>query len=280
MRQKSNSCALGRLERIRIPFSFKLPRKFHINKVEKEMSSITLPSWPPALSEQQYTALKDLAVDWALAHGLVLRALVPAKDNPQKRITSNASVIHAPFALFPTPFPKKCYTHAKDLQHLFNLLVHKISLDHQFLEDVMETLSKVDDFTGRLYEIYKVKRSKGKSQNIELGIHRSDYLLHFPKGSDPIIQQVELNTIASSFAALSFLTGDLHKYLLNKTDYYNRRDDPATFDITPESLVNNPTVAGIAKGIAKAHELYGSKEYVDDMLVALWVHLFSHFTAY
>lgn len=89
-----------------------------------------------------------------------------------------------------------------------------------------------------LYDIYKKVRSEGIKQvrerreiigrmcgldlttsyaplqNASLGIHRCDYLLHVPEGGkteDAIIQQVEFNTIASSFGGLSAVTGQLHR---------------------------------------------------------------------
>ncbi|RUS27018.1 hypothetical protein BC938DRAFT_483826 [Jimgerdemannia flammicorona] len=99
------------------------------------------------------------------------------------------------------------------------------------------SLSQSDDFVGHLYDIYLTVKREGIvqvrpshllshlsfaivchrpfSQSLSLGLHCCDYLLHVPLGADrattePIIQQVEFNTIASSFGSLSALTGNLH----------------------------------------------------------------------
>jgi hypothetical protein len=43
-------------------------------------------------------------------------------------------------------------------------------------------------------------------------MHRSDYLLHLPRGQKrPEIRQVEINTISASFGALSSYVGRLHR---------------------------------------------------------------------
>lgn len=44
-------------------------------------------------------------------------------------------------------------------------------------------------------------------QNISLGLLRSDYLLH----NDHEIKQVEINTVATSFAALATVTTRYHR---------------------------------------------------------------------
>ena len=51
-------------------------------------------------------------------------------------------------------------------------------------------------------------------QPLQLGLFRSDYLLHSSSSdaSSPLeLKQVEFNTISSSFGALSQLAGDLHR---------------------------------------------------------------------
>lgn len=50
-------------------------------------------------------------------------------------------------------------------------------------------------------------------QDISLGLFRSDYLLH--NGIDKEIKQVELNTIASSFAGLSTIVSEYHRYFMS-----------------------------------------------------------------
>jgi glutathione synthase len=44
-------------------------------------------------------------------------------------------LMHAPFALFPTPFPQSKWNQASDLAPIFNELVDRVSLDGQFLQE-------------------------------------------------------------------------------------------------------------------------------------------------
>lgn len=46
-----------------------------------------------------------------------------------------------------------------------------------------------------------------------MGIFRSDYMLHEPDDDTLVLQQVELNTIASSFGMLSGVVGQTHAYV-------------------------------------------------------------------
>ena len=47
---------------------------------------------------------------------------------------------------------------------------------------------------------------------MQLGIFRSDYLLHDTDTKSPLeLKQVEFNTIASSFGALSQKAGEMHR---------------------------------------------------------------------
>ncbi|KAJ3299205.1 hypothetical protein HK104_009738 [Borealophlyctis nickersoniae] len=229
------------------------------------MSSSHLPPYPPPLSEDKLQELEGHAVDWALSHGLVVRAPAASVVDPNAPL-----VTHAPFALFPSPFPRRCYNQAVVLQPLFNTLVDVIAKDAEFLRSVMDSLSKVDDFTHQLYLIYKKVVEEGVAQNINLGLHRSDYLLHVPldapTDSEPVLQQVELNTIASSFSSLSNLAGDLHRYLYERTNFFNDPSLPSP-DITSASLPVNSSIKTLAKGIAKAWELYASKSAVVVMVV-------------
>ena len=71
--------------------------------------------------------LADEGRDYCLTNGLVMRA----KD-------SVFSVEHAPFTLLPTAFPERLFTKAKDVQKDFNVLVHRVSQDHDFLEKALK----------------------------------------------------------------------------------------------------------------------------------------------
>jgi len=92
-------------------------------------------SYPPKVSDQELTEIKVVAIDWALAHGLVVRPSLNKEDIFQ----NNAAVTHAPFALYPTPFPRHEFDQAKKLQQPWNTLIHKMSEDEDLISETMET---------------------------------------------------------------------------------------------------------------------------------------------
>ncbi|KAJ3290546.1 hypothetical protein HDU79_003161 [Rhizoclosmatium sp. JEL0117] len=187
--------------------------------------------------------LRDIAVDFAVLNGLVLAT--------EKSASLQRPISHAPFALNPSNIPKNCFEAAVKLQPLFNTLVHKVSEDAGFLKEVMDGLASVDDFTGKCYDIYTQTQKEGSTQPIILGHHRSDYLLHKNDSDSHVeIQQVELNTIASSFACLSSKTSDLHRFLRS-------RNGEST-----DQLPKNNSLTALVAGFVKAWELYGNKDAV------------------
>ena len=79
------------------------------------------------LSAAKIEEVATSARDWATAHGVVMRN----KSN----ITLNQ---HAPFALFPSPFPAYLHKEAFQVQKDFQTLFHRASLDHEFIESSLK----------------------------------------------------------------------------------------------------------------------------------------------
>lgn len=120
-----------------------------------------LPKWPPALSPSQLEELHLQATTYALSHGLLY--LPPGQQQPP--IPSSA--IHAPFALFPSPFPRTLFNHAQDLQQIYNVLYARVASDTEFLDQVLSAetaVGRVDEFVGALWKIWKEVRSEGLVQ--------------------------------------------------------------------------------------------------------------------
>ena len=116
--------------------------------------------WPPAQTEEQVAAVLSLASDWALSHGLVLRPVAAASSPP-----STTSAIHAPCTLYPSPFPRKLFDQARGLQEIYNSLYASVTVDKEFLEDVVGgAVALVDEFQGRLYEIWRTVEAEGVKQ--------------------------------------------------------------------------------------------------------------------
>lgn len=201
--------------------------------------------------------LETEAIDWAISNGLVMRD------------SSNATV-HAPFALFPSPVPATAFQAAVRMQSIFNAMVHSVSQDKALMREVFEPLSVADpEFTGKLYAIYrKWCGTPPPNSGIVVGLHRSDYMLHKPLNGDgvPVLQQVEFNTVAASFAALSSKVSQMHSFLAKQGLYCNS-SDPSTLCIVSNALPVNGAVHHLADFFSQAHTAYG----VSDSIIVIVV---------
>ncbi|KXS10133.1 glutathione synthase [Gonapodya prolifera JEL478] len=224
------------------------------------LSSTTSPVYPPPLPPAQLSTLKTHAIDWALAHGLCMRAIVPSKDGKLAPAIAESQSVHLPFALFPSPYPRALFERVADIQPIWNALVHRISRDHEFLCSVIDEVAPVDDYTGRVYEIYKQVHAEGRTLDVDLGLHRSDYMVHTDSnGAAKALYQVEINTISSSFSHLSTRVSELHRYLSRRLDFFNSPDLPSP-DIRLDQLPHNTSSHSIPLGLARAHQLYSTED--------------------
>ncbi|KAF5360179.1 hypothetical protein D9758_011332 [Tetrapyrgos nigripes] len=215
------------------------------------------------LAPQDLENLQLRAVRYALAHGLLY---LP----PGTQAAIPMSAIHAPIALFPTPFPRAQFERAKSLQSTYNTLYARIALDTWFLDEVMGTergVGKVDDFVGKLWTGWKALRDEGLHQvrfivsisdlcshmvrPLHLGLFRSDYLLHVSEDNNVSIRQVEFNTISSSFGTLSQKVSEMHRHLCASTGFYESSPYLQALNLPP-----NNTIAGLVEGLAAAHTVY------------------------
>ncbi|KAL7419828.1 Glutathione synthetase [Cryptotrichosporon argae] len=205
---------------------------------------MSLPTWPPELTDEQQSTLLTLSTSYALSHGFTL--LPPSPTSPP------SSAIPAPLSLLPTPFPRAQYALARSLQPLYNALYARIALDWAFLDAVMGGIVAVDSFQAELWQGWKRVRG-GLRQKTQLGVFRSDYLLD--QGD---VKQVEFNTIAASFGALSQRAGEMHRYLLQTTGRYFE----ASPHLTADNLPKNKSLEHIAAGLADGHRAYGNTKAV------------------
>lgn len=187
---------------------------------------------------QQVTQLKELASQWAAANGLV--------------VMRPSGIQVAPINLHPTPFPRSVYTQCKSLMSDFNKLIHSVSLDHDFINKHLQPVADSDEFQDKLLKIFNQVREEGVRQKVCLGILRSDYMLHDSGDGTPLVpRQVEINTIASSFAALSEKTSELHKFLLGRVALESQ---------SPQDCPVNQPINVICNGIAEASKIYAKNE--------------------
>jgi glutathione synthase len=153
--------------------------------------------------------LASHASSYASANGLQ----VARKNDP-------SSYECAPISLLPNAYPRKAFQRAQTLAAPFNLLVDRISRDGPFLEQTLEEVVEADPYTGKLLDLYKeiYMNEPGFAHSADrLGIHRSDYMLNaMGKTNQYELKQVELNTIASSFAGLAVNVASLHRHLVSR----------------------------------------------------------------
>ncbi|XP_043277542.1 glutathione synthetase-like isoform X2 [Venturia canescens] len=159
----------------------------------------------------------------------------------------------APFVLLPTSFPKNEFKKAKRIQSTFNTLMHKVAHDYEFLAENLNNVQS-DEFTAKLFAIYKTVHNEGQTQPLSLGLLRSDYMLH--TGTNMEIIQVELNAIASSFGGLSTRVSQYHRYILKELGHSDKI----------ENIPENFTVTGLASGLTDAWTMYN-----DDKAVILFI---------
>lgn len=150
-------------------------------------------------------------------------------------------------SLLPNSFPKDAFENAQSLAPEFNILVDRISRDRDFLHRVLGgAVAAADPFTAKLLDLYeKLYDHPHATQADRLGIHRSDYMLN-----DGSIKQIELNTIAASFAGLSSRVASLHRYLCGRYPSV-----PAFFDKSG-SVPENPTLERLPAAFAVAVQRY------------------------
>lgn len=157
----------------------------------------------------------------------------------------------APMSLLPNAYPKAAFEQAKTIAPQFNRLVDRVSRDADFFQSTLGGgVSDADPYTAKLLQLYKdiyVNPPDDGDANFAktadyLGIHRSDYMLHKGGGPDDKyhIKQVELNTIASSFASLSTKVAALHRHLTSR--FGDDEDIQALLQANKEKVVGSGTI--------------------------------------
>lgn len=179
----------------------------------------------------------------------------------------------APMSLLPNAYPKHAFQQAHDVAPAFNELVDRVSRDADFLEATLGGgVSTMDPYTGKLLKLYKqvyvddTNESSAAKMADRLGIHRSDYMLHRATDSDPYqLKQVELNTIAASFAGLSCKIASLHQYLTSRFALETKeflQANQKVVSTTEETVVGvpeNPALQQIPLAMKTAFDRYAQR---------------------
>ncbi|KAJ1832526.1 Glutathione synthetase [Coemansia sp. RSA 2711] len=210
----------------------------------------------------------ETALDWEATHGLLFRA--PPSDATASTDWLQAALVPAPIALAPSPVPRSEFDRVVALQPALNQLFDRISRDHDFLVNTLQSLGTADEFTSRVFEMYLKQTALGAIKPAVIGIHRSDYLIHAPESepdSKPRAKQVEFNTIAASFASLSAVVGEFHRFMLARTGY---KDLLKPGRIDADQLPPNESLTSIGDGIAAGFALYGQPNGDQEVAVAYY----------
>ncbi|KAL9320306.1 hypothetical protein ACSQ67_012145 [Phaseolus vulgaris] len=199
------------------------------------------------LDQQLLRTIAYDALVWCSLHGL----LVADKSVKNSGSVPGVGLVHAPVALLPTPFTENQWSEATELAPIFNELVDRVSLDATFLQQALSRTKKADEFTARLLDIHSKMLQIDKKEEIRLGLHRSDYMLDEKTKS---LLQIELNTIASSFAGLSNLVTELHRYILSRHG--------KLLGLDSKRIPANNAVNQYAEALAKAWSEYNNPRAV------------------
>ncbi|XP_050926995.1 glutathione synthetase isoform X2 [Lates calcarifer] len=194
-------------------------------------------------------SLVDEAKDLALLHGIVFRT----HETPN----SSEAVTYAPFTLFPSPVPKAVFLQALAVQTHFNTLVDKISQDPDFLEEALAGTLHGDDFTARLFDIYRKVQQEGQNQSIVVGLNRSDYMVDQREDGISSMKQIEINTIAVGGFGVSDRLPVVHRHVLKSVGLLEESKCIQDTNRTPR----------MSAALAKAWELYGRQKAVILFLV-------------
>ncbi|XP_073962826.1 glutathione synthetase-like isoform X2 [Choristoneura fumiferana] len=202
-----------------------------------KMSQARLASCIPVPMDQKaLVGVIEKAKDWALMHGVGMR---------DKKHFTKDSIQIAPFVLLPSPFPRTEFTKAVELQQVLNELMHKVAHDEEFLETTLQNALQVDEFTASLYDIWVTVRKEGIVQSVSLGLFRSDYLMQEPDNNK--IKQVEFNTVAASFGAISSNLPAMSRYVLRQLGHGD----------LIKNMPENKALSGLCGGITEAYDLFG-----------------------
>ncbi|XP_049920964.1 glutathione synthetase-like [Epinephelus moara] len=193
--------------------------------------------------------LVEEAKELAFQHGLLMRTL----ETPN----SSEVVTYAPFTLFPTPVPRAALLQALDVQTHLNTLVDKISQDPDFLEEALAGAIQADDFTAKLFGIYRQVQQEGWRQSIVVGLNRCDYMVDQREDGTPSLKQIEINTIAAGAFGMGDCLPVVHRHILRSAGLLEES----------ECIQDTNTTPGMMAALAKAWELYGQQKAVILFLV-------------
>lgn len=203
----------------------------------------------PALEGQRLNHLLAHVKDYQITHGFLLEGV---------RLEQPTTVPCRPvsISILPTPFPRRSFEEAIDLQDLYTELYIRACSDPRWLHAVLKPLLENDSIARALWGIWDKVCQAGVVQDIVCGIFRSDYMLHQPTHSDPVVlKQVEMNNTCIAGACHAERASDLHSHLKRMKDLTAMRQGHV--DGQDEgSLPLNDNMLALTTALKAAHDAY------------------------
>lgn len=223
------------------------------------------------LNKELCLEMMQTSIDWSLSNGLTMGS--QKIDN---------AFIHAPHTLLPILLSLSDHQKLSNISLIFHKLIDSLSRDDKFLISCIKQTAESDkDFTGKMLSLYQKQINDKKNnlnQKYQLGIFRSDYMKN--SINDKKWGQIEFNTIAASFGALSDLVFNLHKLLLSR---FMNIDNVPTSNINTkyndnDSKLYRPccdTTKSISKALGTAAKLVHPDNPIVLMLIqpGMFVHI-------
>ena len=196
--------------------------------------------------EQLYHLVTEIK-DYQLTNGSLLKLIEYENESSVPARPVSVSIL-------PTPFTRKRYEEALELQHVFNELYMRVASDADWLCSVISPLIEHDGLVAALWNVYLRVEEAGALQNVVCGLFRSDYMLHQTQDDTVAsLKQVEMNTFSCAGAAHAQRVAKMHRHL-------NRVRDPehVVGDSKSSRLPKSENIESMIQMLKEAHELYTS----------------------
>ena len=225
---------------------------------QQKMSEVVTTHDGKAYTEEQLYHLTNEIKDYQIVHGSLLKVVEYETESSVPARGVGVSVL-------PTPFPRKCYDEAIEIQRIVNELYIRVSADPDWLYSVLGQLMKHDSLVSALWNIYLKVKEAGPLQNVVCGVFRSDYMLQRPtESNDVCLKQVEMNTFSCAGVSHAERIANMHKHLARV-----RSDKPGSAAWNDDRLPQSHNVRSVVNLLKAAHEKYTSTHTTSNPIAVL-----------
>ena len=174
-------------------------------------------------------AIQD-AIEWALLNGFSLK-------------TSPESATHCAFSLAPTLIDEARFSHLRQSVPVLAKLIHAVSEDHDYLQEVMAPIAGADPFFTNLLNLHKhIHFGQQKAFRQPMLFMRTDFMDDAEVGP----RVIEFNGIAAGMGPFGQRAHELHDYL--------QKQWPSAFQhwspVDHLELIKNPAIELLSEGVA------------------------------